>query len=112
MTQYEMSGLEALDEPNGNRGLTRPLSRWAGVTRVVRGRGLPAAVIGEPAIVRWLLIGVALLFLALVLLVPIAAVFAQALEKGPAAYASALSQPSLRFAVQLTLLTAVVTVPL
>jgi sulfate transport system permease protein len=77
-----------------------------------KGRAATPPAVGEPAIIRWLLIGVAMLFLVLMLIVPLAAVFSQALAKGPAAYAAALASPSVRFTVQLTLLTALVTVPL
>ena len=103
-----------------------PLSRSAGDGAVgirrsrgapwwaIGGRGLSSArsATGEPAAVRWLLIGVALLFLALVLVIPVLAVFEQALARGPALYAAALTHPSLLFALKLTLLTALVTVPL
>src|SRR5512136_2510663 len=72
-----------------------------------QGRGL-----GEPALVRWLLIAVALGFLALFLLVPLAAVFSQALEKGWEAYLAALHEPDTLAAIKLTLITAVISVPL
>jgi sulfate transport system permease protein len=66
----------------------------------------------EPALVRVVLIGVALLFLVLFVLVPLAAVFSQALEKGPAAYLRAVLQPEALAAIRLTLLCAAVAVPL
>ncbi|MFZ3207857.1 MAG: sulfate ABC transporter permease subunit CysW [Geobacteraceae bacterium] len=66
----------------------------------------------EPAAVRWLLTGVALLFLGLFLFMPLAAVFAQALEKGVAAYLSALGEPDALASIRLTLLTAAFCVPL
>jgi sulfate transport system permease protein len=66
----------------------------------------------EPALVRWLLTGVALLFLGLFLFMPLAAVFAQALEKGAAAYLSALGEPDALASIRLTLLTAAFCVPL
>jgi sulfate transport system permease protein len=69
-------------------------------------------VVGEPPIVRWLLIGVALAFLALFLVLPLVAVFAQAFERGLGAYLDALQQRAVLAAVQLTLLTAIVAVPL
>src|SRR5512138_2094065 len=72
-----------------------------------KGRGL-----GEPAPVRWLLIAVALAFLALFLLVPLAAVFSQALEKGWDTYLAALHEPDTLAAIKLTLLTAAISVPL
>ena len=66
---------------------------------------------GEPLLVRWLLIGIALLFLALFLLVPLAAVFAGAFEKGAQAYLAAIREPEALSAIRLTLLTAAVAVP-
>jgi sulfate transport system permease protein len=66
----------------------------------------------EPAPVRGALIAVALLFVALFLLVPLVAVFAQALEKGVAAYAAAIRQEETLAAVRLTVLTAAIAVPL
>ena len=66
----------------------------------------------EPALVRWFLTGVALIFLGLFLLVPLAAVFAQALEKGAGAYIAAITEPDALAAVRLTLVTAAISVPL
>src|SRR5215470_16843274 len=66
----------------------------------------------EPAAVRVLLILLAVLFLAVFLVVPLMAVFAQALEKGWAAYTAALGEPMARAALKLTLLVAFVAVPL
>jgi sulfate/thiosulfate transport system permease protein len=66
----------------------------------------------EPAPVRWLLTGIALLFLGLFLFVPLAAVFSQALEKGWETYLAALREPDALSAIRLTLLTAAVAVPL
>jgi len=66
----------------------------------------------ESLLVKALLTAVALGFLALFLVVPLAAVFAQALEKGWAAYVAALREPMALSALRLTLLTAAVAVPL
>ncbi len=66
----------------------------------------------EPALVRWLLITIALVFLALFLLLPLAAVFSQAFEKGLTVYLEALKEPDTLSSIRLTLLTAAVTVPL
>jgi sulfate/thiosulfate transport system permease protein len=66
----------------------------------------------EPAPVRWLLTGIALLFLGFFLLVPLASVFAQALEKGAGVYFAALREPDALAAVRLTLVTAAISVPL
>jgi sulfate/thiosulfate transport system permease protein len=65
----------------------------------------------EPAWVRRLLIGVALGFLGLFLVVPVAAVFAQAFAKGWQVYLDAIRDPIALAAVRLTLLVAVIVVP-
>jgi sulfate transport system permease protein len=66
----------------------------------------------EPNSVRWLLTGVALLFLGLFLLVPLTSLFTQAFEKGAGAYIAAIREPDAVSAVRLTLLTAAISVPL
>ncbi|HXV20888.1 MAG TPA: sulfate ABC transporter permease subunit CysW [Desulfuromonadales bacterium] len=66
----------------------------------------------EPAPVRWLLTGAALAFLALFLVVPLAAVFVQALDKGLETYWAAITEPDALAAIRLTLLTAAISVPL
>jgi sulfate transport system permease protein len=58
------------------------------------------------------LLGLGFLFLFLVVVLPLVAVFAQAFEKGARAYIGALLQPETAAAIKLTLLTAVVAVPL
>jgi sulfate transport system permease protein len=65
----------------------------------------------EPRAVRLLLIAVALGFLALFLVVPLVMVFQQALERGLAAYLSAIREPDALAALRLTLLTAAIAVP-
>jgi sulfate transport system permease protein len=67
---------------------------------------------GEPRAVRWTLIGIALVFLALVLLLPLVLVFVQALAKGLPAYWEAITEPDALSAARLTLLTASIAVPL
>jgi sulfate transport system permease protein len=62
--------------------------------------------------VRWLLIGLALAFMLLFLVLPLAAVFAEALRKGLGAYLEGLREPDAWSAIRLTLLTAVIAVPL
>ncbi len=61
---------------------------------------------------RIILIGSALLFLVLFLVMPLLAVFVQALAKGFGVYLAAISQPVAWAAVQLTLLVAAIAVPL
>ncbi|MCU0230421.1 MAG: sulfate ABC transporter permease subunit CysW, partial [Acidobacteria bacterium] len=61
---------------------------------------------------RALLIGSALLFLGLFLVLPLVTVFLQALAKGVGVYAAALAEPMTRSAIRLTLLTAAIVVPI
>ena len=65
----------------------------------------------EPALVRWLLIGFALAFLTLFLLVPLAAVFTEAFRKGAQTYLASLREPDAVAAIKLTVLVAVIAVP-
>jgi len=66
----------------------------------------------ESAWVRWTLIGIAGLFLALFLFVPLAAVFHEAFKKGAEVYFAAIVEADAVSAIQLTLLAAIVSVPL
>ena len=65
----------------------------------------------EPALVRALLTGVALLFLTAFLFVPLLLVFVEALRAGWSAYVAAISEPDARSAIWLTVLVAALTVP-
>jgi sulfate transport system permease protein len=71
-----------------------------------------SAALAEPAVVRRLLIAVAVAFLGLFLVVPLVAVFTEAFRKGVAAYAAAVTQPDTLTAVKLTLIAAGIAVPL
>jgi sulfate transport system permease protein len=62
--------------------------------------------------VRRTLIGIALVFLFLFLLLPLAAVFTEAMRKGLDAYLEALREPDAWSAIKLTFLTALIAVPL
>jgi len=66
----------------------------------------------EAAWVRYTLIGISLVFLFLFLVLPLAAVFAEALRKGFDAYWEALKEPDAWSAIRLTLITALIAVPL
>ncbi|TAN44527.1 MAG: sulfate ABC transporter permease subunit CysW [Rhodospirillales bacterium] len=65
----------------------------------------------EPTLVRWLLILLALGFLALFLGAPLATVFAEAFAKGPLVYVKAISHADTQAAIRLTLITAAISVP-
>jgi len=66
----------------------------------------------EPAPVRWALIAIALLFLGVFLVLPLAAVFTQALAKGWRVYVDYIREPDALAAIRLTLLTTAIAVPL
>ena len=66
----------------------------------------------EPRWLRRLLIGAALAFIAFFLLLPLAAVFVEALRHGLDAYLNALREPDALAALKLTLLVAGIAVPL
>ena len=66
----------------------------------------------ELAWVRWILIAVALLFLALFLLVPLVAVFVEAFAKGPGFYFHTLADPDTLSAIKLTFIAAGISVPM
>ncbi|MBR8344279.1 sulfate ABC transporter permease subunit CysW [Burkholderia ambifaria] len=68
--------------------------------------------VSESRVVRWLLTGIALAFLAFFLVVPLAAVFFEALRKGVGFYLESLADPDAWSAIKLTLTVAVIAVPL
>jgi len=81
----------------------------AGAAHIVEDRGRVAAPV---QVGRALLIAVAVSFLGLLLIAPLATVLAQALAKGFATYFDSFADPDTRAAIKLTLLTAAVVVPL
>ena len=66
----------------------------------------------EPAFVKAILIAVALSFLLLFLILPLAVVFTEALREGFNAYMAAILEPDALAAIRLTVLTAAIVVPL
>lgn len=76
------------------------------------GRTTVQAVTSESQAVRRLLIGIMLAFIVLMLILPLAAVFSQALKKGAEVAALAWTDPDAWAAIRLTLATALVVVPL
>jgi sulfate/thiosulfate transport system permease protein len=67
---------------------------------------------GESRAVRWSLTAIALVFLALTLVLPLALVFHEAFSKGFAAYLAAIREPDALSAARLTLLIASIAVPI
>ncbi len=68
--------------------------------------------LSEPPFVRWLLIAIALAFIALFLVVPLVSVFAEALRRGFGFYFQTLRDPATISAIKLTLIAAGISVPL
>ncbi|WP_425067997.1 sulfate ABC transporter permease subunit CysW [Reyranella sp.] len=69
-------------------------------------------VLTESKPVRWALVGLAVVFLALFLVLPLAAVFTEALRRGAGAFLEAFADPDTQAAIRLTLLVAAIAVPL
>jgi sulfate transport system permease protein len=65
----------------------------------------------EPRWIRWTLIALAAAFLLVFLVVPLAAVFTEALRKGLSTYFASLVEPDALAAIQLTLVVAAIAVP-
>lgn len=68
--------------------------------------------ITESRFVKFILIGIALLFIGLLLILPLISVFAEAFRKGWEVYAAALTEPDAAAAIRLTLSVAAIAVPL
>jgi sulfate transport system permease protein len=89
---------------NGNRSTTASMS--------LRKVTLASDVRADPTPTRWTIIGIAIAFLALFIVIPLVNVFAQALSKGLGAYFTAISNPDAVAAIELTLLAAAISVGL
>lgn len=76
-----------------------------------RGKRLDTSVL-EPRWVSVVLIAIALVFLTLFLFIPLAAVFTEALKKGWEVYVESVIDPDAISAIKLTLIAAVISVPL
>ena len=97
-----------IDERASHSGLTAGL-----LGSVTRGTAaMPVAATDEPAWVRRIVIGVAVGFVGLFVLVPLTAVFVEAFRAGVAAYGKAIADPAALSAIKLTFLTAAIAVPL
>ncbi|WP_027087842.1 sulfate ABC transporter permease subunit CysW [Cohnella panacarvi] len=66
----------------------------------------------ESGLIRWVLIGAALLFVGLIVVLPMITVISESLRKGWDAYLEALKDPDAMAALRLTLITAAIAVPL
>ena len=73
--------------------------------------GVPLRATQDPRWVRWLLTGIALGFLGFFLVLPLVAVFGEALRRGLGAYFAAVGDADALAAVKLTLIAALISVP-
>ncbi|MFP4977120.1 sulfate ABC transporter permease subunit CysW [Paenibacillus sp. CN-4] len=80
--------------------------------RSVRTRTPGSQAVRESHAAKWVLIALAMLVLLWLIVLPLAVVLTEALKKGWGVYLAALTDPDARSALQLTLLTAAITVPL
>lgn len=93
--------------PQASKNL--PLGRVRAKTRLP---GEPPPATGESDAIRRCLIATAVVFLGLVLLLPLAIVFLEALRGGVATYLAALREPDAQSAIWLTLMVAAIAIPL
>jgi sulfate transport system permease protein len=71
-----------------------------------------SSIRSESGVVRWILIGIALVYVGLMLVIPLVSIFSQALVKGFTSYLAAISHPETLAAIRLTLITVAIVVPL
>lgn len=70
------------------------------------------AATSESRPVQWVLIGISLVFIAVILVLPLTTVFAEAFRRGPDEFLKALADKDAQAAIRLTLLVAAISVPL
>jgi len=66
----------------------------------------------ESSFIRWILITIAIAYMALFIFLPLSAVFINAFNKGIGVYLKSITEPNALSAIRLTLLTALIAVPL
>ncbi|AYH42897.1 sulfate ABC transporter permease subunit CysW [Azoarcus sp. DN11] len=84
---------------------------WAGPVDAAA-RFESKAATRETRVVKWTILGISLTFFAIFLLLPLVAVFVEALRKGWDTYLTALTHEDALSAVRLTLIAAIISVPL
>lgn len=77
-----------------------------------RTEALRPQALEDPRWFRWMLLGFTAIFLGLLLIAPLYAVFSEALRKGLGAALAAINEPDARHAIFLTLLVAAISVPM
>lgn len=84
----------------------------SGAVAAPRPRPTSPLPLTEAPAARAVLIALALLFLVVFLIAPLVVVFAEALRRGFGAYFAALTEPAARSAIRLTVITALIVVPI
>lgn len=92
--------------------MTLALEAQTLATGSARVRRTPQDVRTEPAAVKWMVVGVAVSFLTLFILLPLFTVFQQAFSRGWELYLAAITDPDAIAAIKLTLLAALIAVVL
>jgi sulfate transport system permease protein len=100
----QKTGVRFRFQRTGNRSTTASMS--------LRKVTLASDVRADPTPMRWTIIGIAIAFLALFIVIPLVNVFAQAFYKGLGAYVAAISDTDAVAAIELTLLAAAISVAL
>ena len=98
-------------EPSVPPDLTMPAVLASALASSPHSAGPAPRATQDPAWVRWTLTAVALLFLLFFLVLPLAAVFTEALRRGLGAYFAAFRDPAALASIKLTLIAAGIAVP-
>jgi len=110
--EIETSGLGPLSQREGERALAvEPFAAQMALSQSLSSSARDD-LRTEPRAIRLAIIAVALIFLTVFVVLPLAVVFAQAFSKGIGAYVAALSDPEALSAIRLTLCVAAISVSL
>lgn len=92
--------------------MTKPIEAKQDAPLIINRTATKSYALQESAIVKWSLITISLLFLALFLILPLITIFVTALEKGWATYVASITHPDALAAIKLTLTVVLIVVPL
>ncbi|MDN4492912.1 sulfate ABC transporter permease subunit CysW [Ureibacillus aquaedulcis] len=92
--------------------MTKPLEVEQETSLKVGNVATKSYALQESALVKWSLITISLIFLALFLILPLVSIFVTALEKGWATYVASIADPDALAAIKLTLTVVLIVVPL
>ncbi|RUL48057.1 MULTISPECIES: sulfate ABC transporter permease subunit CysW [Lysinibacillus] len=92
--------------------MTKSIEVQQDASPIINRKAIKSYALQESAIVKWSLITISLLFLALFLILPLITIFVTALEKGWATYVASITHPDALAAIKLTLTVVLIVVPL